>query len=244
LDIHKPKPWRGFREFLKEYLIIVVGVLTALAAEAVVEAAHTAQKAAETEQLVREEFARNLAFAKDRVLLSACNRELYRAIERALITTPPDRPVPRFPYIWFYSRPFGWSQWEAAVASGVADHFPADRRRGYLRMYISQGSAGSFNVIETHELEVAATLRTLRMPARKLEPAVREQLLQAVAQGDWQEEWILHNAANVIAAGEALHLPAYKPSPRARLMTPADGKACVAKVLAEEAGLPPLPADQ
>lgn len=33
MDIHKPKPWHGPREFLKEYLIIVVGVLTALAAE-------------------------------------------------------------------------------------------------------------------------------------------------------------------------------------------------------------------
>lgn len=32
MDIHKPKPWHGVREFLKEYLIIVVGVLTALAA--------------------------------------------------------------------------------------------------------------------------------------------------------------------------------------------------------------------
>ena len=33
MDIHKPKPWHGFREFLKEYVIIVIGVLTALAAE-------------------------------------------------------------------------------------------------------------------------------------------------------------------------------------------------------------------
>jgi len=38
MDIHKPKPWHGVREFLKEYLIIVVGVLTALAAESAVEA--------------------------------------------------------------------------------------------------------------------------------------------------------------------------------------------------------------
>ncbi len=32
MDIHKSKSWYGVREFLKEYLIIVVGVLTALAA--------------------------------------------------------------------------------------------------------------------------------------------------------------------------------------------------------------------
>ncbi len=40
MDIHKPKPWHGLREFLKEYVIIVVGVLTALGAQQVAEALH------------------------------------------------------------------------------------------------------------------------------------------------------------------------------------------------------------
>jgi hypothetical protein len=40
MDIHKPKPWHGLREFLKEYVIIVVGVLTALGAEQAVEWLH------------------------------------------------------------------------------------------------------------------------------------------------------------------------------------------------------------
>lgn len=40
MEIHKPKPWHGVREFLKEYLIIVIGVLTALGAEQVVEWLH------------------------------------------------------------------------------------------------------------------------------------------------------------------------------------------------------------
>jgi len=40
MDIHKPKPWHGAREFLKEYLIIVVGVLTALGGEQAVEWLH------------------------------------------------------------------------------------------------------------------------------------------------------------------------------------------------------------
>ena len=45
MDIHKPKPWHGVREFLKEYLIIVVGVLTALGAEQAVEQLHWAHEA-------------------------------------------------------------------------------------------------------------------------------------------------------------------------------------------------------
>ena len=28
MDVHKPKPWHGWREFLKEYGIIVLGVVS------------------------------------------------------------------------------------------------------------------------------------------------------------------------------------------------------------------------
>lgn len=37
MEIHKPKPWHTVREFLKEYAIIVLSVITALAAEQAVE---------------------------------------------------------------------------------------------------------------------------------------------------------------------------------------------------------------
>ncbi len=40
MDIHKPKPFHGLREFLKEYGIIVLGVLTALFLEQAVEWLH------------------------------------------------------------------------------------------------------------------------------------------------------------------------------------------------------------
>ena len=44
MDIHKPKPWHSVREFLKEYAIVVVGVLTALGAEQAVEQLHWAHE--------------------------------------------------------------------------------------------------------------------------------------------------------------------------------------------------------
>ena len=40
MDVHKPKPVHTWREFLKEYAIIVLGVITALAAEQAVEWLH------------------------------------------------------------------------------------------------------------------------------------------------------------------------------------------------------------
>lgn len=40
MDVHKPKPWHNWREFLAEIATIVIGVLIALGAEQAVEWLH------------------------------------------------------------------------------------------------------------------------------------------------------------------------------------------------------------
>jgi hypothetical protein len=40
MDVHRPKPWRGWRELLKEVGTIVIGVLIAIGAEQTAEALH------------------------------------------------------------------------------------------------------------------------------------------------------------------------------------------------------------
>ena len=55
MDIHKPKPWHGLREFAKEFGTIVVGVLVALGAEQAVERLEWAHKARLAEDLMRAE---------------------------------------------------------------------------------------------------------------------------------------------------------------------------------------------
>jgi hypothetical protein len=48
MEAHKPKPWHGPGEFFREYLIIVVGVLTALGGEQAIEWMHHQTELAET----------------------------------------------------------------------------------------------------------------------------------------------------------------------------------------------------
>ena len=55
MDLHKPKPWHGVREFLKEYVIIVVGVLTALGAEQLVEQLHWREQIRATKEALLPE---------------------------------------------------------------------------------------------------------------------------------------------------------------------------------------------
>src|SRR4051812_29711919 len=55
MEIHKPKPIHNWREFLKEYAIIVIGVLTALAAEQAAEAVHWHYRVKDAMEAVRLE---------------------------------------------------------------------------------------------------------------------------------------------------------------------------------------------
>ena len=57
MDIHKPKPWHGWREFLKEIGAIVIGVLIALAGEQLVARLHRAEQARLAEHAMRLEHA-------------------------------------------------------------------------------------------------------------------------------------------------------------------------------------------
>jgi hypothetical protein len=72
MHIHLPKPLHGWREFLGEVGIIVIGVLIALGAEQVVETLHW-REAVDTERdAFRKEIAADLAGAQFRLLQEPC----------------------------------------------------------------------------------------------------------------------------------------------------------------------------
>jgi hypothetical protein len=90
MDIHKPKPWRGVREFLKEYVIIVVGVLTALAAESGVEWLHWRHQVEQAHQSLAFDIKRVMAWSGAEDAAAPCIGarldEIERALDRAQVT--------------------------------------------------------------------------------------------------------------------------------------------------------------
>ena len=84
MDIHKPKPWHGVREFLKEYVIIVVGVLTALGAEQAVEWLHWRHEVASARQTLRPEYLRIVRLVGVRVAQLPCIAERVDALNDIL----------------------------------------------------------------------------------------------------------------------------------------------------------------
>ena len=62
MDIHKPKPWQGWPEFLKEIGTIVIGVLIALGAEQAVEWLHWRHEVGVAREAIRFDMKRILGW--------------------------------------------------------------------------------------------------------------------------------------------------------------------------------------
>ena len=72
MEIHKPKPIHNWREFLKEYAIIVLGVLTALSLEQAVENWREHRQYQEARQAMFDELSGNLTNIRNRQKYAAC----------------------------------------------------------------------------------------------------------------------------------------------------------------------------
>jgi hypothetical protein len=136
MDIHKPKPWHGLREFLKEYLIIVIGVLTALGAEQAAEAAHWSHSVREAKASIHDELAMASVFAEERLARRACVDAYLDGLAAAVAASPAQWEPRSFDYcglphravytgIW---RPWPTEVWQTIEAGGAVSHFDANYR--------------------------------------------------------------------------------------------------------------------
>jgi len=135
LEIHKPKAWHGWREFLKEYAIIVVGVLTALVAEQAAEAFHDREVVRSGEEALHENYARFVQYSaeldEENTCMAARVGELRTILDRAADThrLPAIARIPEP-----YPRPWEIDTWQAMVAAQAAPHIPRDRVVLYSRI--------------------------------------------------------------------------------------------------------------
>src|SRR5206468_1746189 len=135
MDIHKPKPWHGFREFLKEYLIIVVGVLTALGGEQVVEWSHRQTEVAEAREALHAEQAANGRTGNFVGVEVGCLAEQLDAYDAWAKGGPHPREIQAtFPAL-------ASSTWDV-VKSGAVPHMPLKERLAYSRYYDGVSNAG------------------------------------------------------------------------------------------------------
>jgi hypothetical protein len=129
MDIHKPKPLHGWREFLKEYGIIVLGVLTALFFEQMVETMHWNHAVKAERSALRGEVQANLDAVLYRQSEQACIdrrlAEIAEVFHRQAHNQPLGLkgPVLR-PQPWLESR----GSWQIALSDQALSHMPLDEK--------------------------------------------------------------------------------------------------------------------
>jgi hypothetical protein len=136
MDIHKPKPWHGLRDFLKEYLIIVIGVLTALGAEQTAEAAHWSHAVHEAKASIHDELVLATVFADERLARKACTDAYLDDLAAAVAASPAQWEPRSFDYCGLphaavytgYWRPWPTEVWQSIEAGGAVSHFDARYR--------------------------------------------------------------------------------------------------------------------
>jgi hypothetical protein len=127
MDIHKPKPIHGWREFLKEVGIIVLSICIALAAEQIVEYFHWRSEVSIARTAIQAEMTTNNRFYARRIAIGPCvDRMVLEA--RGIIDSLEHKQAPK-PFTVFHSGAgtlLSDSEWQSERSSQVLTHFPRE----------------------------------------------------------------------------------------------------------------------
>jgi hypothetical protein len=136
MHFHLPKPLHGWREFLGEVGIIVLGVLIALAAEQAVEAWRWQEKVAVVRKSIMGELANDRARWEVNMADSRCAlqeiEELNLWAEHGAPGTAPQLsflPAEQG-FFWMHS-----ANWSLATSSQALDHFPVEEQLAFASLY-------------------------------------------------------------------------------------------------------------
>jgi len=159
MEIHKPKPIHSWREFLKEYAIIVLGVLTALGLEQVVEAVHDRSRITQARENIRTEIGNDVGLMVTRDKINGCISSRLDEVDN-LIRASAAGKLPAGP-IWIgipFIGAMANSQYSSATQSGAVSLMPSQEQAGYARIY---AEFEQYHQSELREESAWGDLRTL-----------------------------------------------------------------------------------
>jgi hypothetical protein len=194
MDIHKPKPWHGWRELLKEVGTIVIGVLIALAGEQAVEWAHQQAELRETREAIREEVVDNLTAAETLLYENRC----LQGVSDRLVAWAGGGP--RVQVSAIVSPTFSFTIWD--ISSGPISRMPLKEKFSYARFY--EELRNEQTVQAAGRVQASRLGRYIGLPS--LTPADAHAMLQDISEGYNTLSAAIGNAALILRDGAALGL--------------------------------------
>ena len=209
MEIHKPKPWHGLREFLKEYGIIVLGVLTALALEQVVETLHERTIASEAREAVRAEVRENLWWLRKRESLEPCIRERLGELADVLARARRGEAFPAVGHIGDVSHEkITELRWQTNAQSGRASLFSGEEQRLMGEMYFT---TDQFVEAQAREDDIWSRLHAIQGENR-LGPQDIHDLAVQLAQARWENARVLLTIQRARQWADRMHLTPENPN--------------------------------
>ena len=183
MDIHRPKPFHGVREFLKEYGIIVLGVLTALGAEQAVENFHHRERVEIGEQALKDDFFNYIQYHAQLLAETPC-RDARLTELRAIVDDGARLGVlgEVGPFSHPSVQPWEIASWETMVASQAAVYVPQEKVARYARI---AHWAKDTHLAGQSEFDAWAILVGLSGPSRHFGDAEQASLRAAIERASY-----------------------------------------------------------
>jgi hypothetical protein len=179
LEVHKPKPVHGWRDFLSEITVIVIGIVIALSAEQMLQGLELRSKVRHAEEQMRVELALDDGpQVLQRIALAPCVEQSLTRIRAAVEQNEPRAQV--LEAVERFDPPrHTWDSvaFQAATVNNVLPHLPADRLWRWAYVYAMMPLLDRAN--EREFLDVAR-LRSLSKVGGPLSDAERARLIEAV----------------------------------------------------------------
>lgn len=212
MHVHLPKPLHGWRAFVGEVGIIVIGVLIALGFEQVVESMRWHERAAAARERLHAEIGHEYLIAEERLMVEGCLDKQLDRIEKVLLSsngTLAALPVEReddFTYVYRWpSRSWADSAWQSVITEGVSPYLN-DKERELLPIHYNQ--IQRIRDDNADEDKAAGDLLALARPL-PLDPMVRSTFVRTIEAERLRNELMAEMAKQI---NERIEQLGYRPT--------------------------------
>lgn len=201
MHVHLPKPLHGWREFMGEVGIIVVGVLIALTAEQVAESWHWHNEAREARVALRAEIQDDdLPQAYARLAMAPCADAKLDDIQRALDGGADRSGVAALTRSFLPPvRTWDTQAWEAVIATGSLGHSGSEELIRWSLPYRLVKVLGDRNAAEHEDV---LNLRSIRSAKGELTPAEQDRIVVALEHLRADEAQLVSGSRVFLAAAQ------------------------------------------